>query len=307
MKKLSLRMLSQYPEWHDKPLRLTTAEMNDPHLVLEDFFQAYSLSDTRACLKELLEDALSAEDVNPMSHLHLYDHVEKLIEAAFLLHQKKENAPEEKTGLDDETPSAGTKENCDCQSEGSWYSKSERLVDKSKADPMNGLKEIFSLVDLEDLTQHLRSWVKVALLSEQSNYDQASERAALIAFSEGFLPLIEAVYLKSEVARLQQVSGWLDELPRGLRRELERTTPLTYLTEEQINHPTSVLEAFCDRFPLPYGRAELWDLLDGVISHEGINVEESTEKGHLLLYYDCFSAILEAAYRLNDVSGRPSA
>lgn len=307
MKKLNLRMLSQYPKWHDKPLRLTTAEMNDPHLVLEDFFQAYSLSDTRACLKELLEDALSANDVNPMSHFTLYDHIEKLIEAAFLIHQKKESTPDEETDLAGETARAGTEENGDCHSEGNPYSKPKRLVDKVKTHPMNGLKEIFRLVDLEDLTQHLRSWIKVALLSEQSNYEQASERAALIAFSEGFLPLMEALYLKSEVARLQHASGWLDELPRGLRRELERSAPLTYLTGEQINHPAGVLEAFCDRFSLQYGRAELWDLLDGVISYEGADLKERTEKPNLLLYYDCFSALLEAAYRLNDGSGPQSA
>jgi len=176
-----------------------------------------------------------------------------------------------------------------------------RLMDKATANPTSCLREIFQLFSLEDLKQTLMTWVKAALSSDRSNYEGAHERAALIAFTEQVLPLMEALYLKSEVVKHQK--SWIKKLPRKLQKKLPWHTPLSYLTTEQINHPSAIIRAFCNLIPISYSRSELWDLLDGMISYEGDNLTEETDKQSLLLYYDCFAALLEAAYRLHGESG----
>ena len=82
-------ILAQYPEWHSDPLRLTIPEMQNPHIVLKDFFSAYQLTDIRECLREWLSCAIRKDDVVSIDYLHLHDSIERLIEAAWLLHNSK--------------------------------------------------------------------------------------------------------------------------------------------------------------------------------------------------------------------------
>lgn len=80
--------LTGYPEWHENHLKLSVSEMDDPHCVLNYFFDCYNLPDIRTCLKELLNDSLRAEGVIGSNHISTYDDIEKLIEAAWIIHQK---------------------------------------------------------------------------------------------------------------------------------------------------------------------------------------------------------------------------
>lgn len=59
--------------------------MSDPQIVLEEFFEVYSLTDMRACLKQLLYDALTVSAADGKAHLAVYEDVEKLIEAVWLI------------------------------------------------------------------------------------------------------------------------------------------------------------------------------------------------------------------------------
>ncbi len=56
------RILTQYPDWHKQPLRLSIQEMKNPHTVLTEFFSCYHLTDIRACLKEWLTEAMRPND-----------------------------------------------------------------------------------------------------------------------------------------------------------------------------------------------------------------------------------------------------
>ena len=86
---LKNRLLTKYPEWHQKPLRLSIKEIEDPYKVLTEFFEIYSLPDIRACLKEWLTDAIMAPEAEPPDHITTCDHIEKLVEAVSLIHNKK--------------------------------------------------------------------------------------------------------------------------------------------------------------------------------------------------------------------------
>ena len=83
------KILTQYPDWHNNPLRLSSSEMENPYLVLKEFFEYYHLTDIRACLKEWLNEVLRPGEILELDYNHICDHVEKLIEAAWLLHTRK--------------------------------------------------------------------------------------------------------------------------------------------------------------------------------------------------------------------------
>lgn len=94
---LRQKLLTEYPEWHDNPLRLSIAEMEDPYPVLAHFFQCYTLTQIRACLQELVYDSLRAEDTDAPSHVTTHEDVEKIVEAAWVILQRntKEKEQEE--------------------------------------------------------------------------------------------------------------------------------------------------------------------------------------------------------------------
>ena len=83
------RILATYPEWHQQPLHLTVSEMQNPYLILEEFFDAYSLIGIRICLREWLADVVCTDKAPSLEYVFLHEKIERLIEAAWLLHQKK--------------------------------------------------------------------------------------------------------------------------------------------------------------------------------------------------------------------------
>lgn len=87
--KLRDTILASYPEWHNNPFRLTIPEMQNPFLVLEDFFDTYNLTAIRACLREWLSNVIRTDEVPTLEYIHLHDKIERLVEAAWLLHQLK--------------------------------------------------------------------------------------------------------------------------------------------------------------------------------------------------------------------------
>ena len=85
---LNLPIPQIYPEWHNQPMRLSNAEMENPGDVLENFFDSYSLRGLRANLKQWLCDALANKEGGAAETLQLHDDIEKLIEAAWIVHQQ---------------------------------------------------------------------------------------------------------------------------------------------------------------------------------------------------------------------------
>lgn len=83
------KISAAYPEWCYKPFKLTVAEMENPIEVVAEFFDAYSLQDVRIYLKDWLLDALQAEEASAKNHFWLFENIERLIEAAFVLYQKR--------------------------------------------------------------------------------------------------------------------------------------------------------------------------------------------------------------------------
>lgn len=86
---LKERIITKYPEWHHNPFRLTITEIEAPYSVIGQFFECYTLPQIRACLKEMVFDAICMDDNDAPSHVTTQDDLEKLIEAAWLIHQQE--------------------------------------------------------------------------------------------------------------------------------------------------------------------------------------------------------------------------
>lgn len=91
--------MEQYPDYHEQPLVLSIAEIEDPRSVLSYFFTCYDLPDIRTRLKNLLHDAIRAEKVDGSSHVLLHLDLEKLVEASWLIYHQDENGPKIKSTI----------------------------------------------------------------------------------------------------------------------------------------------------------------------------------------------------------------
>lgn len=80
---------AEYPDWCRKPFKLTMAEVENPIEVVAEFFDEYTLQDIRIYLKDCLLDALQTDDASARNHFWLFDNIERLIEAAYVIYQKR--------------------------------------------------------------------------------------------------------------------------------------------------------------------------------------------------------------------------
>lgn len=83
----------KYPEWTTKPFKLTIEEIENPQIVLDDFFSWYSLLEVRKTLRDILINALTVEDVPASNYLFFWEQLERLTEAASVISER--NQPRE--------------------------------------------------------------------------------------------------------------------------------------------------------------------------------------------------------------------
>lgn len=93
---LRQQLLTKFPEWHLKPLRLSIKEIEAPYSVLDHFFECYTLPQIRTCLQELVYDSLRAEDTDAPSHVTTHEDIEKLVEAAWVIFKQNGNGTKQK-------------------------------------------------------------------------------------------------------------------------------------------------------------------------------------------------------------------
>lgn len=87
---------NEYPEWCNKPFRLTLGEIENPYHILEDFSAMYTLSDIRLDLETWLWYALSTDDIKGGHFFQMHQDIEKLLEAVFALLDTKKSEDDKK-------------------------------------------------------------------------------------------------------------------------------------------------------------------------------------------------------------------
>lgn len=170
---LRQKLLTEYPEWHDNPLRLSIAEIESPYRVLDHFFQCYTLPQIRACLQELVYDSLRAEDTDAPCHVTTHEDIEKLVEAAWVILKQNNKGKEQE-------------ENLELKGEEPEEEQNEVLVGCYRA--INNFFESFSL-------PFARDYLLSALKAAESN--QIWDKGAptdLLYFFECMETLLPAIY-----------------------------------------------------------------------------------------------------------------
>jgi hypothetical protein len=303
------RMLAHYPNWHEKPFRLSYSEIEKPYLVFEEFFERYDLENIRTELKEMLTDALAdMMHDDPTMYVGLYDNLEKLVEACYVLYRSERDnynfLEQEPDAAEIEEAEANNLHDDDETEEIVRFEKPISLIEITKKDSLKGIRQVFQTVNIDIIKDNLVQWFNIAMCDESGKYETPIERADLIVFVPKLERLYEALYAIRETERIKEYAG-RDKLSPGLHGELCKDESFEKLSDEEIAKPNTVLTEFFKLFSYRYARIELWDMLDAAVTYDGENPEAS-DRLNLLLEYECMSALLYAAYKLNNSSGTDS-
>lgn len=86
-----MRTSNKHPHWQHHPLRLNNHQMNNPTLIIEEFFDCFHLGEVRDILWDWMvevvtsERSISQEAIDRRNHFFFYEKLESLVEAALLL------------------------------------------------------------------------------------------------------------------------------------------------------------------------------------------------------------------------------
>lgn len=226
-----LRALTQYPDWHRKPLRLSRAEMDDPYLVLEEFFNLYNLHNLRVCLRQWLRDVLYSEREEVTDHFDTCEHMEKLAEAAWQLWRRKE-AAEGVGGGNNEGDGTGEGQEPEAEEGGAerkCFAK-RWMLDGGRCNPTAFIRKVFRTVSPGSLQEVLTEWRTRAFSSETGCYEEASERKDLLAFTDELCRLTEACFALGRIAFWKECSGIDINRAAGLQPDLLQEAHNFHLT-----------------------------------------------------------------------------
>jgi hypothetical protein len=157
------------------------------------------------------------------------------------------------------------------------FCKPMRLVEKAHSHPEEVIKGVFSEVTWKDLYEYLLpTWLRVAVVSCESPYSDGDGREVLYAFYDQLMILVEALYVLYEAAPGHE--------------------PVV-LSEEQMEHPQSVVAAFFQQCSIEYVRRELCDFLDAGLGYAGVYPNGFTPWQAWMVYVHV-ECLVEGAYRL---------
>jgi hypothetical protein len=263
------------PQWHNQPLHLTRQQCQNPLLILNDFFRCYDLNETRKLLWEWLTEVISSsrsisiEGCDRSNHIHFYEKVEEVIEAAFVIKNEIKQKSDFEFVKKDVT-----------------FNKPKQLVEFVNDAPLYVITEVFKEESLCCISSHLKNWLQVALSDDSSIYEIEEQRQQLIAFNDALQLFIEALFVFCFRKTNDEVIK--EKFPYTIFRELN---------EVQIANPGQVIAAFYEKFPVDYIQRELNDWLESGISYAGTYPDTMSEL-QALHTYRTILCLVKSARRL---------
>lgn len=226
---------NNHPQWSNEPIRLNEAQMKNPALIFDEFFQNYRLNEVRETMWQCLvavvscDDSVSNDHHERGNHLHFYGQIEMLVEGVWVMYKGKDKLP---------------------ATNNPRYSKPARLIDRVEEQPEEVIKEVFSELTLDDLYEYLLpTWLRVAIINNDSPYSDGDSREILNEFYDQLLEFIEALYI-------------IYEAPADHKAYC--------LNAEQLADPRQVEVDFFQQFSIEYIRRELHDFLEAGIGYAGV-------------------------------------
>ena len=157
------------------------------------------------------------------------------------------------------------------------------------------LSLIFTNFHLDDFNRELKLWLHVALVNEQSAYEEGGAREDLIDFTDQLHKLIEALYLihRKRSAKKKRKLG--KPLPKKIANIIENMNLPLFLSETEIDNPLIVIKSFCKTFNTDYVKAELLDMLEALITYDG---RRRIYHGGLVSFYQHLHCLIIIAYSI---------
>lgn len=178
------------------------------------------------------------------------------------------------------------------------FQKPKWFLGSAEEDPYGCIGEVFTWIHLDDFRDELHEWLRIALINDQSAYDEGPAREDVMDFCDELQLLMEALHLIN-TNRQDDLREWKEGLPDDLKAEIESYNRLVLLSEKQKLNPMTVIRDFCSMFTRTYARRELWDLLDSV-TYYGRDTDAWSPDPHIT--YQCLLSLVEAAYVVDQPS-----
>ncbi len=164
------------------------------------------------------------------------------------------------------------------------FYKPHHFLNEENGNIMKGLEQVFIDYHPCDFIEDLRQWQILAMINEQSAYDEGGAREDVLDFTNTLIKLSEALWLVYET----HCRG------KATKTFLHATdVRLQLLSKKETENPRKVIEYFCSTFSRRYAEIELLDLLEAVITYEG---DRQVYKGSLVLMYQHLNYLIKAAY-----------
>ncbi|HET8573800.1 MAG TPA: hypothetical protein VFL76_08000 [Edaphocola sp.] len=288
-----------YPEWHEKPFRLSIADINHPQRVVDDFFKQYSLDTLRSCMERCLYSSPPPGNDPLPACFSFFRAIEKVFEAIYVLHENNyargnnrdevENAGESILIPPEETAETADPFKEEYGIEKPVFDKERFYLDPLPDKPMQVLARIFQSSSDDSLKSVVKKWQMIAISEEYFEYQEGRETANLLIFCEALQKLIEALYIIC--------AAWC--------RHTESDEPLflndeyLFLSKKEQANPYLVLQAFKQRFPYRYARAEIWDLMHAVIPCRE-SAQRNTNTRPLMEQFELLLCVIKAPYIIED-------
>ncbi|HEX5154769.1 MAG TPA: hypothetical protein VFW07_25155 [Parafilimonas sp.] len=173
------------------------------------------------------------------------------------------------------------------QAERKRFYKPHHFLSDENGSIMKGLEQVFIDYHPCDFIEDLREWQMLAMINEQSAYDEGSARENVLDFTAALMKLSEALWLVYE-------KNCRDKATKILKHAAD--VRLQLLSKKETANPHKVIQYFCYTFSKRYAKIELLDLLEAVITYEG---DRQVYKGSLILMYQHLDYLVKAAYNIH--------
>ena len=266
-----MKTLNLHPIWRNQPLLLTPAQIENPNLILTDFFQCYHLQDVREIMWQWVTEVVSDPNSHSNDHLErknnlfFYEKIEALVEAAWIMNRSDQPTanPVKQVKVYTTNKPVQTPEKV---IQPTRFSKPIRLIEKASTQPIEVITEVFDQVHLSDLTDYLLpSWLRVALINTQSPYSNSNGREILYEFYELLILFVEVLHAQSK--------------------------------NQQLDNLSTIITDFFRKCPIDYLRRELADFLEAGIGYES-TYPNGFSPWQAWMAYNHVLCLVEAAYQL---------
>lgn len=151
------------------------------------------------------------------------------------------------------------------------------------------LSEVFKNIDLDGMRERLQAWLYACLIDNWGAYDRGDDRKMLMKFCEDLERVIEAFYIESRVReRLLQKS-----IPE-VRKVMKKYNKCYALSKAERQNPASILKEFAKSYRKRYVKAELYSMLEVVVTSEDDNTDR--ERFSAITFFQCLSSLVKLLY-----------